>query len=37
MDNECSADLKLAIIKNNGKYELVPPHQHRRYSAEKAI
>ena len=37
MDNECSADLKLAIIKNKGSYELVPPHQHRRNSVEKAI
>ena len=37
MDNECSIDLKLAIVKNKGNYELVPPHQHRRNSAEKAI
>ena len=37
LDNECSNDLKLAIIKNNAKYELVPPHQHRRNAAEKAI
>ena len=37
LDNECSADLKLAIIKKNAKYELVPPHQHRRNAAEKAI
>ena len=37
MDNECSTDLKLSILKNNNKYELVPPHQHRRNAAEKAI
>ena len=37
MDNECSVDLKLAIIKNNGTYELVPPNQHRRNSVEKVI
>ena len=27
LDNECSTDLKLSILKNNDKYELVPPHQ----------
>ena len=37
MDNECSNDLKLSILKNNKKYELVPPNQHRRNAAEKAI
>ena len=37
MDNECSVDLKLAIVKNEGTYELVPPNQHRRNAAEKAI
>ena len=37
MDNECSSDLKLAIINSNSKYELVPPHQHRRNAAEKVI
>ena len=37
LDNECSADLK-AIIKENGmKFQLVPPHDHRRNIAEKAI
>ena len=30
LDNECSTDLKLCIIKHNNKYELVPPNQHRR-------
>ena len=37
MDNECSTDLQKAIVKIKGKYELVPPHQHRRNAAEKAI
>ena len=37
MDNECSIDLKKVILKNNGTYELVPSHQYRRNSAEKAI
>jgi hypothetical protein len=37
LDNECSADLK-AVIKENGmKFQLVPPHDHRRNIAEKAI
>ena len=37
LDNECAGDLKLSILKNNQKYELVPPHQHRRNAAERAI
>ena len=37
LDNECSGDLKLGILKNKQKYELVPPHQHRRNAAERAI
>ena len=37
LDNECAADLKKSILKNNQNYELVPPHQHRRNSAERAI
>ena len=37
MDNECSADLKRAILKVNNDFQLVPPHQHRRNAAEKAI
>ena len=37
LDNECSNDLRLAITKNGTKYELVPPHQHRRNAAERAI
>ena len=37
MDNECSNDLKLSILKSNNKYQLVPSNQHRRNAAEKAI
>ena len=37
LDNKCSSDLKLSIINCNAKYELVPPRQHRRNVAEKAI
>ena len=37
MDNECSADLKRAILKVNGDFQLVLPRQHRRNAAEKAI
>ena len=37
LDNECSNDLKLSILKNKGTYQLVPPHQHRQNAAEKAI
>ena len=36
LDSECSNDLKLAV-NTNTKYELVPPHQHRRNVAERAI
>ena len=37
LDNECAADLKKSILKNNQAFELVPPHQHRRNTAERAI
>jgi hypothetical protein len=37
LDNECSADFKAAIKKNNMTYQLVPPHDHRQNLAEKAI
>jgi hypothetical protein len=37
LDNECSADFKQAIRDNNLTYQLVPPHDHRRNLAEKAI
>ena len=37
MDNECSAKFKNTLAENKLKYELVPPHQHRRNAAERAI
>jgi len=37
LDNECSAKFKERIKSNNMKYQLVPPHNHRRNIAEKAI
>ena len=37
LDNEASADYKAAIKSNGLTYELVPPHDHRRNLAEKAI
>ena len=37
LDNECSNDLKLALVKENLKYELAPPNMHRRNAAERAI
>ena len=37
MDNECSSDLKLAIINYSSKYKLVPPHQHQQNAVERAI
>jgi hypothetical protein len=37
MDNEASADLKTALQRNKITYQLVPPHVHRRNSAERAI
>ena len=37
LDNEAAADLKLGIVKNNQSYQVVPPNQHRRNAAEKAI
>ena len=37
LDNECSNDLKSALSKNNIKFQLAPPHQHRRNAAERAI
>jgi len=36
-DNECSAEFKERIKSNNTKYQFVPPHDHRRNIAEKAI
>jgi len=37
LDNECSKEFKVAIKTNNMTYQLVPPHDHRRNRAEKAI
>ncbi len=37
LDNKCSNDFKEAIKTNNMTYQLVPPHDHRRNKAEKAI
>ncbi len=37
LDNECLADFKERIKVNGMKYQLVPPHDHQRDIAEKAI
>ena len=37
LDNECSAEFKERIKLNDMKYQLVPPHDHRRNIAETAI
>ncbi len=37
LDNECSTEFKEQIVLNNMKYQLVPPHDHRRNIAAKAI
>ena len=37
LDNECSNDLKLAILNTNSTFELESPHQHRRNVAQRAI
>ncbi len=37
LDNKCSAEFKERIKLNNMQYQLVPPHDHRRNIAEKAI
>ena len=37
LDNECSRELKRAIKNNEMKIQLVPPHDHRRNAAEKAV
>ena len=37
LNNECSAEMKIAIQRNGMKYQLVPPHDHIRNIAEKAI
>jgi hypothetical protein len=37
LDNEFSAEFKERIQLNNMQYQLVPPNNHRRNIAEKAI
>ena len=37
LENEGSEEFYEAIKQNNMKYQLVPPHDHRRNIAEKAI
>jgi hypothetical protein len=37
LDTQCSAKFKERIKSNNMQYQLVPPHDHRRNIAEKAI
>ena len=37
LDNEASAAFQRAITSNNCKYQLVPPHVHRRNAAKRAI
>jgi hypothetical protein len=37
LDNECSDELKKAFRKYNVDFQRVPPHSHRRNSAERAI
>jgi hypothetical protein len=37
LDNEASAALKNFFSANDVKYQLVPPHCHRRNAAERAI
>ena len=37
MDNEFSTEVKKAMTKYQLTYQLVPPHQHRRNAAERAI
>jgi hypothetical protein len=37
LDNECSAAFKETLRQHDITFELVPPHQHRRNAAERAI
>jgi hypothetical protein len=37
LDNEISAEYMLAIEENGMKFQLVPPHDHRRNIAKKGI
>jgi hypothetical protein len=37
LDNKCSEEFKAQIHKNNMTFQLVPPHDHQRKIAKKAI
>ena len=37
IDNEASADLKAALLKDGISHQLVPPHAHRTNLAKRAI
>ena len=37
LDNEASSSLKLGLLNNNIKYQLVPVHTHRKNADERAI
>ena len=37
IDNEASNDLKAALLKDNIRHQLVPPHTHRTNLAERTI
>ena len=37
LDNECSKDMKKSFKEAQVEYQLMPPHIHRRYAAERAI
>ena len=37
LDNECSEEFKQAIEEHKIKHQLMPPHDHRRNAAEKAV
>ena len=37
LDNECSTKFKGVLLEHKLEFELVPPHQHRRNAAERAI
>jgi hypothetical protein len=37
LENECPAQVKTFITQQQSKYQLVPPHDHRRNAAERAI
>jgi hypothetical protein len=37
LDNKCSEDIKKTIVKNQMKFQLVPPNNHQRNQAKKAI